>query len=282
MTVLGRQKTIGGELTFSGKALQTARHVKVVCSPSVVNSGIVFRRTDVDGRPAYHIGDPGIFGEFKRRSSLGPPGKEIQTVEHFLAALWGLGITNITVDVDGKELPALDGSALEFMKVLRSRGIVEQSLEREAVKILEPMTVKDGGSSVSIFPSEKFSVSYQIDYKVRSIGRERLDIEPDGVFFEKEIAPARTFCIKSEVWFLLLLGLGRGASYNNTLVMDDKGPIGTSLRFSNEPLRHKILDLIGDMYLLGMPVIGRIEAVKSGHTLNRRMVEMIYQKYIVK
>ena len=128
---------------------------------------------------------------------------------------------------------------------------------------------------------EKFSISYTIDYDVASIGRKEFSIYLDQQSFEKEIAPARTFCLKEEAAALLKAGLGRGANTDNTLVMADDGPVGTTLRFPDEPVRHKILDLIGDLYILGRPVIGKITANKSGHSLNAELVKRIYEKHMV-
>jgi UDP-3-O-acyl-N-acetylglucosamine deacetylase len=135
---------------------------------------------------------------------------------------------------------------------------------------------------ITVYPGRSFSVSYLIDYSVNSIGRQVFDIGLDPDSFEKEIAPARTFCLKAEAEALLKAGLGQGATTDNTLVMGEEGPVGTELRFSDEPVRHKILDLVGDFYLLGRPVLGRIVAEKSGHNLNAKMVRRIYEKYVNK
>jgi UDP-3-O-acyl N-acetylglucosamine deacetylase len=197
-----------------------------------------------------------------------------------MAALWGLEIDNMIVDISGAELPALDGSAAEFIRLLKSAGLEEQPALREYIKITEKEEIKESDSSLSVFPDESFRVSYLIDYKISSIGREVFDMDPGRDSFEKEIAPARTFCLKSEAEALLRAGLGKGATYENTLVLDDDGPVGTTLRFPNEPVRHKVLDLIGDFYMLGKPIIGRVAAERSGHSLNAKMVRRIYEKYV--
>ncbi len=216
---------------------------------------------------------------YRRRSAIGAPGAEIQTVEHFLAALWGLEIDNITVDVHGVELPALDGSALGFLDILKQAGIVEQPAPRRSVRIKRPLVIEEADSSLAVLPGEKFSISYFIEYDCASIGTEEFGIELDRDSFEREIAPARTFCLKKEAEALLKAGLGGGANCENTLVMDDDGPAGTCLRFPNEPVRHKILDLVGDLYLLGVPIIGKVVAKRSGHRLNLKMVKKIHEQY---
>ncbi len=274
------QRTIKNEVQFSGKALQTGRSVDVVCRPGGLDSGVIFKRTDIPGAPALHLKDVALSDEHDRRTTIGAGPVAIQTVEHFLAALWCLGIDNLEVEVNAPELPATDGSALGFLEKLKEAGIVEQSATRRIIKIQEIIEVKDGDRSLTISPDEKFRVSYLIDYKVKCIGREVFEIDLDPAVFEKEIAPARTFCTKREALFLFLAGFGRGANLSNTLVLGNKGPFGTKFRFPNEPVRHKVLDLVGDLYMLRMPVLGRVVAEKSGHKLNGKLVEEIYKRYI--
>jgi UDP-3-O-[3-hydroxymyristoyl] N-acetylglucosamine deacetylase/3-hydroxyacyl-[acyl-carrier-protein] dehydratase len=274
------QRTIRDEVRFSGKALQTGRSVEMVCRPGLPDSGVIFKRTDIPDSPVVRLKDVALSDEHKRRTTIGTGPVAIQTVEHFLAALWGLSIDNLQVELNGPELPATDGSARGFIEKLKKTGVTEQSAPRCTIKIQEAIRVEDGDQSLEISPDEKFSVSYLIDYKVGCISREVFDIELDQETFQKEIAPARTFCMKKEALFLFLAGLGRGANFKNTLVLGNKGPLGTKFRFPNEPVRHKVLDLVGDLYMLGVPVIGRVVAERSGHKLNGRLVRKIYEKYI--
>ncbi|MBU0570426.1 MAG: UDP-3-O-acyl-N-acetylglucosamine deacetylase [Candidatus Omnitrophica bacterium] len=277
--MLPNQKTIGKEIRFRGRSLQGGKNIEVACKPSRVGSGIVFLRNDLPYEAPIRVGDLVITDGPARRSTIVFNGASIQTVEHFLAALWGLEIDNIVVEVRGAELPALDGSAAGFLNVLKEAGVEEQTSARHIIKIDETLSVQDKTSSITIVPAEKFSILYRIDYDCPAIGREEFEIEPDRDSFEREIAPARTFCLKKEAEALLAAGFGQGATLENTLVMDDSGPVGTTLRFSNEPVRHKILDLIGDLYLLGMPIVGKVTAERSGHSLNAKMVRKIYEKY---
>lgn len=276
-----KQKTIAKDISFSGKALQTGKQCKVNCKPLPQGEGIVFKRIDLKNAQPIHLGKPACENSYKRRTAIGGT-SGVQTVEHLLAALWAVGVDNILVEVDGAELPALDGSAIEFFNIIKDAGITEQRLEREYIKILEEISVEEKKRKIKIVPADNFSVSYLIDYKIPSIGCKNFDITLNGEIFEKEIAPARTFCLKREAILLRLLGFGRGATYENTLIMGKKGPIRTSLRFEDEPLRHKILDLVGDLYMLGRPIMGKIVAEKSGHALNAKLVEKIYQKYVSK
>jgi UDP-3-O-acyl N-acetylglucosamine deacetylase len=275
------KKTIKKEISFSGKALQAGAEVHVICKPAGPNEGIVFKRLDLDNKPTFSLKE-GIFTEAHRRSAVGSGPAAVHTVEHFLAALWALEIDNILVEIDNAELPALDGSASEFLRLLKEAGTVDQDATREIIKIIESERIEKGASSIEVAPSEGFSISYLIDYSVPSIGREIFEFDGNKDSFADEIASARTFCLKKEALFLRLLGLGKGANYDNTLIMGSKGPVKTELRFPNEPLRHKILDLVGDLYLLGRPIQGKVTAEKTGHALNLKMIRRIYEKYVDK
>ncbi len=280
MTSLSNQKTIGKETRFCGRALQGGENIEVVCKPAGQGSGIVFLRKDIPSAVPIRIGDTVITDGPARRSTIGLNRASIQTVEHFLAALWSLEIDNIVVEINGAELPALDGSAVGFLNILKETGTKKQTAARRVINIDEPLFVKNDRSSISIVPAEKFSIIYRIDYDCPAIGREEFEIELDGASFEREIASARTFCLKKEAEALLAAGFGQGATWENTLVIDNDGPVGTTLRFPNEPVRHKILDLIGDLYLLGMPIIGKVTAERSGHSLNAKMVRKIHERYV--
>ena len=280
MTEVAMQATINEKVEFSGKALQTGEVVSAVCSPAAPGAGVIFKRVDLPGTPELPLRKAVLSDAHDRRTTVVVGPAAVQTVEHLLAALWAMSIDNMLIEVDGPELPAMDGSALEFFRAFKGAGTVGQELPRRIVNILEAERVEDSGRSIELQPAEDFSVSYLIDYPLEAIGREVFDIKIDRDSFEKEIAPARTFCMKEEADALLKAGLGKGATLENTLVMDAGGPIGTTLRFPNEPVRHKILDLVGDLYLLGHRINGRIVAEKSGHALNALMVRKIYEKYV--
>jgi len=274
-----KQKTIKKEISFSGQALQTGCTVDIICKPAEEDTGITFRRIDLDGQPEVQLKEAIFSSDHQRRSTVGVGAMEIQTVEHFLAALWALEIDNILIELNEKELPAMDGSSLVFYKELKNSGSVEQSAKRQYIKVNEPERIENETSSIEIVPCETFQVSYEIDYNVASIKKELFEIIPDKDIFETELAPARTFCLKEEAEALLKAGLGKGANYENTLVLEDEGPIGTKFRFPNEPVRHKVVDLIGDFYILGRPIIGKVIARKSGHALNGQLIKKLYEKY---
>ena len=275
-----KQQTISKKIHFSGRALQTGMESEVVCSAGDVNTGIIFKRNDIAGEPEIKLSDAVFSTHNERRTTAGIGPEAIQTVEHFLAALWGAGIDNLIVGVSGSEMPALDGSAKEFLLLFEEAGTVEQDIDRKIIIIDDTISVEEEGCRISIAPYEGFKVSYSIEYPISVIGKQRKEFDVNSATFKKDIAPARTFCLKQEAEALLKAGLGQGANYQNTLVLEDDGPIGTTMRFDDEPLRHKVLDLIGDLYMLGVRIRGKVEAERSGHKLNAKLLSLIYDKYL--
>ncbi|MFC1576367.1 UDP-3-O-acyl-N-acetylglucosamine deacetylase [Candidatus Omnitrophota bacterium] len=266
------QTTIKNYFSLEGKGIQTGRPVKMSFYPESENKGVIFTRKDLKDKPAISI---------KNLSSLNTDRRTridagfVETVEHLLAATWGAGIDNLRIELDSSEPPALDGSAAKFLEALKSAGTVEQNALRESIKIKEPIWVEEKESFLGIFPSEEFKISYILEYPSKAIGRQFFSETVDRDIFQKRIAPARTFCLKEEVEALLKQGYGKGADLKNTLVMTEEGPMENELRFPDEPVRHKVLDLIGDLCLLGSPVEGRVIAIRSGHRLNLKLVEKI-------
>lgn len=272
-----RQKTIKDPVAIEGTGLQTGARVTLKLKGAPANSGINFIRTDLPNKPLLHIQsiDLGAADSPERRTTLGMGPLQVQTIEHLMAALAGLGIDNIVAELDNVELPGLDGSARDYVDALKRAQVVEQDAARKVLVPEKPVWCASGDSLVAVLPDERFTVSYLMSYDSPSLGTQYMSMPLDEAAFEREIAPARTFCLEEEALQLLKMGLGKGASYENTLVMGKSGPIKNALRFPNEPVRHKILDLIGDLYLLGMPIKGRIVAIKSGHKLNMELVKKL-------
>ena len=225
-----------------------------------------------------------------RRTSIGSADAEVHTIEHLLAALFGLGIDNLLIEIDGSEVPGMDGSALPFFQLLENAGVVKQDAGRKSFQIREPLFIQSSdGTALVILPNSDFKLSYTLDYpssytcpagKSPSSPQHLIinfssDGEEKKKIFKNEIAPARTFCLKSEVEKLQRDGLGKGANYENTLVVDGDKILNNELRFKDEFVRHKILDLIGDFYLLGPSLKGYIIAIKSGHWTNIRLLKKI-------
>lgn len=274
-----KQRTIKEPVRIEGIGLQTGKSVDVNLKSSPANSGINFIRTDLPNKPLLNIQSL-AFGEKnlkERRTTLGlgigPI--EIHTTEHLLAALSGLFIDNIVIEIDNIELPGLDGSAKGFIDALKSAKIIEQDAPKKVLKIKEPVWCGDKDALLLAVPDEDFKISYTLSYNNPSLGTQFFSVILNAENFESQIAPARTFCLEEEALELLKRGLGKGANYENTLVIGKNGPINNRFRFPNEPVRHKILDLIGDLYLLGMPIKGHIIAVKSGHKLNMELVKKL-------
>jgi UDP-3-O-[3-hydroxymyristoyl] N-acetylglucosamine deacetylase/3-hydroxyacyl-[acyl-carrier-protein] dehydratase len=271
------QRTIKREVSLEGIGIHTGSKIKTVLKPAPAGSGIKFRRTDIATKPVISavLSNLADLSKRPRRTSLCVDGLEIHTVEHLLASLCGLGIDNIMVEVSGPELPGLDGSAEGFVRVLKEAGICEQDTERKNFYIKEPLWVKEDDSMLIVLPDINFKISYTLDYPTTSIKTQYRSFIIEQEMFEREIAPCRTFCLKEEVEHLLSLGLGKGASFDNTLVLGEDGIISGRLRFEDELLRHKVLDLIGDFYLLGVPIKGHVICVKSGHALNIELLQKI-------
>lgn len=274
------QKTITKEVTLKGIGLHAGNSVEVKFKPAPVASGINFIRTDLPGRPRILACAGNVIAQTlsPRRTSIGQEGIEVQTIEHIIAALAGLAIDNIDVEISGEEAPGLDGSATPFIEIIKEAQIVEQDSARQYFQVREPLWVEDKDSSLMVLPASDFRISYTLSYDHPLLKAQFLDIKVNEETFEKEIAPSRTFCLEREVDSLRNEGLGKGANYDNTLVVGEKGVIDNKLRFSDEFTRHKILDLIGDLYLLGLPLKGHVIALKSGHPLNIKLLRKIAQQ----
>ena len=272
------QKTVKDPVAIEGTGLQTGCKTKIILNRAPADSGINFIRADLPGRPAISIKD--IKRPAGRRRTMLKKGPvEIHTTEHLLSALYAFGVTNMEIEMYGKELPGLDGSAKEYVEAIERAGVIEQDAPAKELVIEKEVGCTHKDTFLTAFPYKDFRISYFLSYPVKSIGEQFLSLDISAETFKKDIAPARTFCTAKEAFLLKLLGFGKGASNKNTLIMGKSGPIGNSLRFSDEPVRHKILDLIGDLSLIGMPIKAHIVAVKSGHGLNLELVKKIKGEY---
>jgi len=272
-----KQKTIKNLATFSGVGLHTGKTVHMTIKPAEDNAGISFVRVDLPGKGAVKVCAANAVMDDKvtRCTAIESQGVRIYTIEHLMAALSGLGIDNVVIEIDAEELPGLDGSSLEFLKALEHAGIVEQKADKNVFVIQEPIVVANKNASIVIVPHDQFKVSYTLDYELSSLRSQFFSQSIDASSFLKEIAPSRTFCLESEIDEIKANGLGKGANYQNTLVMSDLGPLENKMRFEDECARHKVLDIVGDLFLLGYPVKGAVYATKSGHALNRALVKKI-------
>jgi UDP-3-O-[3-hydroxymyristoyl] N-acetylglucosamine deacetylase/3-hydroxyacyl-[acyl-carrier-protein] dehydratase len=279
MMLRDRQRTILGECSFKGVGIHTGRETTMVFKPAPPDSGIVFARVDLPGAPRIPASIRHVVQseDYPRRTTLTHGGVRLYTVEHVLAALVGLGIDNAVVELDTDE-PAepTDGSCKPFVDLLVNVGIEEQDAALQHIEILEPVTFDEGDIHLSASPHDGFRLSFTIDYPNRTIGTQFASFEMTEESFLQEIAPARTFALEKDVEDLKKQGLIKGGSLENAIVVGDHGIVNkSSLRFPDEFVRHKILDLLGDLALLGRPVRGHIYASKSGHATNVKFVDLL-------
>jgi len=272
-----KQCTIGAKTSLTGAGLHTGNDVTVTLKPAPENEGIVFVRTDLEDAPRVKASVENIHSDsgVPRCTSIGREEVVIHTVEHLMSALCGLGIDNLVVEINGNELPGMDGSGLEFFQALKKAGIQEQDAERDVIEVKEPICVSFNGASILVVPAEEFKISYALDYENPYLHAQFYSSVVNSETFESEIAPCRTFCLEDEAKALQSSGLGKGANYDNTLVVGKDGVIDNEVKFHDEFARHKVLDFIGDIYLLGQPLKGHVFAVKSGHALNFELVKKI-------
>ncbi|MBI3316787.1 MAG: UDP-3-O-[3-hydroxymyristoyl] N-acetylglucosamine deacetylase [Candidatus Omnitrophica bacterium] len=269
------QKTLQGPVVFEGRGLHTGQPVKAVVKPAAVNTGIHFCRIDLDPEFKAKASIKNVQSDEMRQTALRVGTGVVRTIEHVMGALHGLGIDNAEIEVDGDEMPAMDGSAKDFTESFLSRGLREQESPRRYLEIKEPLYVDSGNQSVIALPAPFFSISYTLSYRHEDLKDQFLSLRILPEIFERELAPARTFCLKQEAEALLAQGFGKGANLTNTLVFEKNAPLENTLRFENEACRHKMMDLLGDLYLAGRPIRGHIIAVRSGHALNVEMVKKI-------
>lgn len=278
-----RQRTIAREAKLSGVGLHSGERCNVVLKPAPANTGMVFVRIDLPGKPSI-AAHPTRLCQRMRRTALadqvGGIDVEVHTTEHFLAACYGLGIDNLFIELDAVEFPGLDGSAKEFGEALRAAGIVEQNAARSTFDVVEPVALNEGKTSIVALPYRNgLKVTYTLDDHGGALGGAQmveLDLTEDNFF--KQIAPARTFCLAKEVEALRAMGLGKGANYQNTCVYDGRKVIETELRFPDEAARHKILDLVGDISLASRRLNAHIIAVRTGHKENMALVQELNRR----
>ncbi|MCX7805821.1 MAG: UDP-3-O-acyl-N-acetylglucosamine deacetylase [Planctomycetota bacterium] len=261
--------------SLCGVGLHSGVETEVRILPADPGTGLVFRRVDLPGAPELRLPDI-LLDAPPFRSALRRDGIELHTVEHLLAALTGLGIYDAAVEVNGPEIPGMDGSALPFVEAVLGAGIEDRDGGRAPIRLRTAASVSDGRASIAALPARGgLSVSYSLMYPGEPLAQGDLSIVLDEKTFREQIAPARTFCLLEEAERLRAAGFGKGASTRNTLVLDRGKVLGNELRFPDEPVRHKILDLIGDLAFLGRPLEAEVIARRSGHRLNRLLTRRI-------
>lgn len=271
---MNKQKTIASEVTFSGVGLHTGSLTTLTLKPAPPDSGIVFRRVDLPGKPEIPA-DIDHVVDVSRGTTLGIGEARVHTIEHSMAAMVGLGIDNLIVELDAEEIPNGDGSSIPVMTALLKAGIVEQDAEKKYIDVDRPVYYRQDDATLSVFPSDQLRVTMTIAYDHVAIGTQYASFTVDEETFKTQIAPARTFCFLREVRMLQEQGLIVGGSLESAVVIGDEAILNDDLRFPDEFVRHKILDLIGDTFLLGRPIRGHIVGVKCGHEKNVKFAKQI-------
>jgi len=272
-----KQRTLRKSIATKGVGLHTGARVELALHPAPIDSGIVFRRTDL-ARP---IDIPALadrVGATRLSSTLNGDGASVSTVEHLMSALCGLGVDNLRVDIAGPEVPIMDGSAGPFVYLLQSSGIVEQDAPKKFLRVATPVEVREGDKWARFTPFHGFRLDFTIDFPHPVFGSENKHVTIDFAehSYVKEVARARTFGFMQDVEAMREAGLALGGSLQNAIVLDETRVLNSEgLRYENEFVKHKVLDAIGDLYLLGRPLIGEYSAFKSGHALNNLLARAL-------
>lgn len=268
------QNTLRQEVIIKGTGLHTGREINVVLKPAPRDAGIVFIRTDKGNREIK--ANVRSVSDTTFATTLAADGVRVGTVEHLLSALSGLNVDNVYIELDGPEVPIMDGSAMPFVNMITKAGMAKQAKRVSCLRILEPVVVIEGTCQIAVTPYEGTRITHRVSYTHPAFGEQRMGIDITGTNFINELAPARTFGFLRDVEMLRARGLARGGSLENAIVLGDKEVINKGkLRFRDEFVRHKILDVVGDISLLGMPLYGHIIANKSGHTLSIKLLKKI-------
>ncbi|MBF0187237.1 MAG: UDP-3-O-acyl-N-acetylglucosamine deacetylase [Magnetococcales bacterium] len=269
------QRTLKNTIRCTGIGLHSGEKAYLSLRPAPESAGIVFRRTDHDGAPI-PVTVENVVDSQLCTTLANSDGIRVSTVEHLLAAFAGLGVDNAYIDLDGPEVPIMDGSAAPFVFLIQCAGIVTQKMPKRWIRIRRPVTVEQDGKRASFEPSDRFQINFLIDFEHPMLSEQDIHLDLTETSFIKEVCRARTFGFLKDVETLQSQGLARGGSLDNAIVIDDFRILNEGgLRYENEFVRHKIMDAIGDLYLLGHPIIGRFSGTRSGHALNNRLLRKL-------
>jgi len=272
------QRTLKGPIACTGTGLHSGRKVAMQLLPAPPNHGIVFRRRDIPGDTGVLKADFRAVRDTRLCSMLAnDAGTKIGTIEHLMAALYGAQIDNLIVELDADEVPVMDGSAAPFLFLVDCAGTIEQAAPRRAIEILETIAFEEGDAHLELSPGPGFSADFEIDFAVEAIGRQSIHVVLEPAGFRQEIARARTFGFEHEVASLRAMGLARGGSLDNAVVISGENILNEDgLRFDDEFVRHKVLDLVGDLYLAGAPILGHVRARRTGHRHNNALLHALF------
>tara|TARA_S200000501_G_scaffold357044_1_gene380331 strand:+ start:105 stop:1049 length:945 start_codon:yes stop_codon:yes gene_type:complete len=274
-----KQHTLRETVRVEGVALHSGVAVSLAIKPAAIDQGIVFKRIDVKNHYAVIPAKWNLVSDTRLCTTItNKQGISVSTIEHLMAAFSGCGIDNVTIEVNGPEVPIMDGSSEPFVSIFQSCGVVEQNAARQVLKILKPIEILgDSGECIVLSPAEEFSIDFEIDFNSMAIKEKSLDISLVNGTFNHVISGARTFGFLEDVDKMRAAGLGLGGSLDNVVVVDGSNILNAGgLRYNDEFVRHKILDCVGDVYLAGGPIIGRIKAFKTGHYFNNKLLRQLF------
>jgi len=272
-----RERTLVAPAICAGVGVHTGQRVRLAIRPAPTGTGIVFVRTDITDRDNRIVVSGDAVVDARLNTMIeNEAGVRLSTIEHLMAAFCALGVSNVVVEVDGPELPILDGSALPFVQLLDRAGFRRQEAPVRYIEILEPIHVTDGDKHAALYPCDRYEMRFEIDFDSPVIGNQVVDFVIDEQTFRDEIMAARTFGFAHEVEALRQAGLARGGSLENAVVIDGDDILNPGgLRMEREFVRHKALDAIGDLYVMGAPLLGRYEGYKAGHAVNNLLVRAL-------
>jgi UDP-3-O-[3-hydroxymyristoyl] N-acetylglucosamine deacetylase len=275
-----RQHTLRSSISCTGVGLHSGTKTTLTLHPADIGAGIAFRRTDKIGGGAMI---PALWSNVSdtRLNTCISNGDHVsvRTIEHLMAALAGMGVDNAVIEIDGEEVPVMDGSAAPFVFLIECAGLVEQSAPRQVIKLLKPILLRDGDKMAALRPAEDFTLSVDIDFAAAAIGRQQVSLTVERDAFKSEISRARTFGFEQEVEAMRAAGLGRGGSLDNAVVISGDGSTVLNqdgLRYDNEFVRHKLLDALGDLSLAGAPLLAEFHGSRTGHALNNRLLRAMF------
>lgn len=272
------QHTITKEITIEGIGVHSGLSSVLRIKPAPLNHGIIFKRVDLPGQPELKA-LYSVVVDTRNSTCLGnKDGNVVATIEHLMAALSVMEIDNALIEISNQEMPIMDGSALPFLQALQDAGVEEQSAPRKVLKVLKEVSFTDDkGNTISIAPAADFSIHFTIEFPSKIVGHQEFDHVITPAIFSKLIAPCRTFCEKFQIDYLLSIGLAKGGSLDNAIVLDGETILNEGgFRVENECVNHKVIDAIGDMYTSGYPMMGRINAFKTGHYHNNELLKKLF------
>lgn len=270
------QKTIARDVAISGVGIHTGKPIHLRLLPAPPGRGVVFRRVDSGGVEIPALGTE--VSSLELATTLSRDDVSISTVEHLLAAVRAAGLDNLVIELDGPEIPILDGSALPFVHLLEAAGVALQGEARRILAVTSPVEVSLGAKRIRATPYPGMRLTYAIDFAHPAIGHQEIDLVVDRETFRRQLAPARTFALAGDVERLRSRGLGRGGAMDNCVIFGDQGPVNTRLRFADEPVRHKALDAVGDLALAGAPLWAHVEVERGGHQLHYALLAALRER----